>query len=306
MLDVEFLSDGVICRGWSFPPESQPLTNEYGAPVTVMAHGFSATRDMGLEPYARRFAAAGMHVLVFDYRHFGASDGEPRQLLSVGRQIQDWLTAVAFVRSIKGVDGDRVALFGTSFSGGHVVEVALLDGHVAAVVSQCPAMDGLAALTNVFRYAGVIIPLRLAWLSIKDMAYSLLGWPPVLVQVVARPGELGIMTTPDALPGMDAIAGPGWRNEVCARIALLTGLNRPGLKAGRLSCPILIQICEKDSVAPPKSAEAAAVRAGKRATVKRYPMGHFEVYVGQAFEKAVADQVDFLRDALASNGCSRA
>jgi len=300
MHDVEFTSDGVVCRAWGFPPESDALKNERGAPITVMAHGFSATRDMGLEPFAQRFAAAGMHVLVFDYRHFGASEGEPRQLLSVKRQIQDWLAAVAFARTLKGVDPERVAVFGTSFSGGHVVEVAVRDGRVAAVVSQCPAMDGLAALTNVFRYAGVLMPLRLTGLSVKDLVCSALGLGPVMAPAVAAPGELGMMTTPDALPGFQAIASPDWRNEVCARIALLTGLHRPGLKAGLLPCPILIQICEKDSVAPTKAAETAAVRAGDRATVKRYPIGHFDVYVGEAFQTVVADQIEFLQRVLGS------
>lgn len=205
---------------------------------------------------------------------------------------------MAFARTVKGVDPERVALFGTSFSGGHVVEVAVQDWHVAAAVSQCPAMDGRTALMNVFRYAGLLMPLRLSRLALKDLACSALGLGPVMAPVVAPPGELGMMTTPDALPGVEAIAPPGWRNEVCARIALLTGLHRPGLKAGRLPCPILIQICEKDSVAPVNAVETAALRAGDRATVKRYPIGHFDVYLGQPFERAVADQVEFLQSVL--------
>ena len=46
-----------------------------------MAHGFSGVREQRLDAYAERFAQAGLAVLVFDYRHFGASGGEPRQLL---------------------------------------------------------------------------------------------------------------------------------------------------------------------------------------------------------------------------------
>ncbi len=77
-LDVEFRSDDAICRGWLYLPQSaQP------SPVIVMAHGLGAIREMRLDAYAERFAAAGYTCLVFDYRHFGASDGEPRQLLDI-------------------------------------------------------------------------------------------------------------------------------------------------------------------------------------------------------------------------------
>ena len=74
-------------------------------------------REQRLDAFAERFAAAGLAALVFDYRHFGASEGEPRQLLDVKRQLTDWRSAVAYARGLAGVDGDRVAVWGTSFSG---------------------------------------------------------------------------------------------------------------------------------------------------------------------------------------------
>ena len=105
-----------------------------------MAHGLSAVRDQRLPAYAERFAAAGLGVLLFDYRHFGASGGEPRQLLDIGRQLADWRAAVAYARA----RFDRVALFGSSFAGGHVLAVGT-DPGIAAVVSQCPMTDGFLA-----------------------------------------------------------------------------------------------------------------------------------------------------------------
>jgi dipeptidyl aminopeptidase/acylaminoacyl peptidase len=73
-----------------------------------MAHGTTGTMNFGLARYAQRFAAAGFAVLVFDYRHFGASDGWPRQLIRVGRQVADWRAAVRFARMLPQVDPDRV------------------------------------------------------------------------------------------------------------------------------------------------------------------------------------------------------
>ncbi|MGH2967075.1 MAG: alpha/beta hydrolase, partial [Solirubrobacterales bacterium] len=138
-LDVSFLSAGEQCRAWLFMP------NAARPPLIILGHGLGATREMGLEPYARRFADAGVAALAFTYRHFGDSDGEPRQLLDIERQLGDWAAALAYGRSLDGIDGERVALWGSSFGGGHVIEAAARDGAVAAVVSQCPFTDGLAA-----------------------------------------------------------------------------------------------------------------------------------------------------------------
>src|SRR5439155_16472807 len=126
------------------------------------------------------------------------------------------------------------------------------------------------------------------------------GRPPFPIPVVAPPDTLGAMTTPDAEPGYRAITGPTWRNEVPARFALTISLYRPGLKADRLPCPILVQIADRDAVAPPKAAQDAAWLATGRAEVRTYPIGHFDVYVGEPFERSVADQLLFLSRHLAA------
>ncbi|MGI8623662.1 MAG: alpha/beta hydrolase, partial [Solirubrobacteraceae bacterium] len=100
----------------------------------VLGHGFSATVEAGLERYCARFAAVGFAALAFDYRRFGASCGEPREVLVVEDQLADWADALRFARSIEGID--RIAIWGTSYGGGHVLEAAARDGGVAAVVSQ--------------------------------------------------------------------------------------------------------------------------------------------------------------------------
>src|SRR5512135_852818 len=111
-----------------------------------MAHGFSATRDDGLPAYAETFCDAGFVVVLFDYRHFGASTGEPRQLLDTGRQHDDYSAVVAWARRLDGVDPDRIVLWGSSFSGGHVLAVAATDPRIAAVISQAPNTDSIASL----------------------------------------------------------------------------------------------------------------------------------------------------------------
>jgi hypothetical protein len=304
---VEFQSGGVTCRGVHVRGTGDELARDGRRACVVLGHGFCGTVDSGLVPFAERFAAAGVDALAFDYRHFGSSDGEPRQLLSIKRQLEDYAAAVAFARSLEGVDPERIVLWGYSFAGGHVIAAAVADGRVAAVISQLPSMDGVATLANLVRYAGMGPLVRLTMLGVRDLIASLRGRPPVMLAAVGAPGTLAAMTSPDAEPGFRAIAGPTWRNEVAARVALATGAYRPGLQAGRLPCPLLVQIGDRDAIVPVKAAQDAAFRATGRAEVRTYPIGHFDVCTGDAFERAVADQLHFLRRHLgAGSGAERA
>jgi fermentation-respiration switch protein FrsA (DUF1100 family) len=295
MSSVEFKSGGVRCAGTYLQARGEEFTDERGRrPCVVLGHGFAGTVDSGLLPFAERFAGAGIDALAFDYRHFGASDGEPRQLLSVPRQLEDYAAAIALARSLPGVDPARIVVWGSSYSGGHVVPVSVADGRVAAAIAQVPAMDGLAGLLNVARYAGPGQLARLTLAGLRDLAARVRGRPPVPLAVVGPPGSVAVMSTPDAEPGCRAIAGPSWRNEVAARIALTAGSYRPGRQADRLPCPMLVQIADRDAVAPPKAALDAAWLATGRAEVHTYLIGHFDIYRGEPFERAIADQLHFL------------
>ncbi len=296
MSSIAFDSDGVRCAGVHLRGEGDAFADAQGRrPCVVMAHGFSATVDSGLIPFAERFAAAGVDALAFDYRHFGASDGEPRQLISIREQLADYAAAIAFARTLEGVDAARIVVWGSSFSGGHVVPVAVADGRVAAAISQVPSMDGVATMLNAVRKTGLAGMAKLTVTAVRDQLGALRGRAPLTVPAVAASGGVAFMTTPDAEPGMRAVAGPSWRNEVAARIGLTLGTYRPGLQADRLPCPILVQIADRDSVAPAQAAQDAAWRATGRAEVRTYPIGHFDIYTGAPFEQAVADQLHFLR-----------
>src|SRR3954452_24127558 len=132
--DVEFDAEGVTLRGWLYVPgdASGP------APTVVMAHGFSAVKEMYLDRFAEVFADAGLNALVFDNRNFGASDGEPRQEIDPVAQVRDYRHAITYAISLTEVDRSRVGVGGSSCSGGHVLTVAAIDGRVKAVVSQVP------------------------------------------------------------------------------------------------------------------------------------------------------------------------
>ena len=285
--DVWFNSGSDRISAWLYRPAS-----EGDAPLLVMAHGLGAVRTMRLDAYAERFCEAGYACLVFDYRNFGDSEGAPRQLLDIRMQLQDWTAAVAYARTLPGIDPNRIGLWGTSFGGGHVIATAARLPGLAAVVSQCPFTDSIASL-------GAMSPLisaRITALAVRDLIGARLGRPPVMVQTAGRPGEVALMHAPDAYPGFLGLVPDGveLRNEVAARIGLKLLPYRPGRLAAKVPCPILFCICETDTVAPSDPTRRYAATA-PRGEIKLYPEGHFEIYVGDAFERVLADQLEFLQ-----------
>ena len=294
LTDLTFTSHGVRCAAWHVPARGDALAGPAGRPCVVMASGFGGTRDTGLLSFAEAFADAGLDAFVFDYRGFGASEGALRQDISVRRQRQDYHAAVDAVRHLPGVDRNRIALWGTSYSAGHCVAVAAQDGRIAAVVSMTLAMDGSATLLHLVHQGQIGLLLRATANGWRDVARALTKRAPHYVPLVGPPGSSALITAPGAEEGYTALAGPTWRNQACARTALAVGLNRPTTYAGRVSCPILVQVGTNDHVVPPGAARRAAKKAGRWAQLREYPVDHFDVYEGPWHERVLADQVEFL------------
>ena len=293
--DLTFTSHGTPCKGYLYMPSEAKAP----VPCVIMGHGFAATRECGIAPFAEAFANAGYAAFMFDYRHFGASGGEPRQLLVPSREVEDWLAAIAFVPKLDRIKPDAIALWGTSFGGGLVTVAAARDGNVQAIIAQCPMMDGLASVFEVIRYAGIGQVMKLSAHGALDITRSLLGMSPHYIASAGRPGEVAAMSAADCYDGYLALIPEGVPNQVAARIAATLMTFRPVTEAHKVTCPALIQICEKDTVAPVAAAEKAAKKM-KRAEVRRYEMGHFDIYQGEDLEKSVADQLDFIRKVMSA------
>lgn len=284
--DITFISGGQTCAAWLYLPADVHAP----VPCVVMAHGFAGTRSDGLAAYAERFVEAGCAALVFDYRHFGDSEGEPRQLIDIGLQHEDWTAAIACARTRAEVDETRIALWGSSFSGGHVVVAGVRDGHVRAVISQAPFSDGLRQIASFSLSLNVKATLH----GLRDQFRALLGRAPHYVPVIGPPGSDAILQSPESEAGYLAILGKGtrWRNECAPRVMLRVSQYRPFLQGSKLPCPWLVCIADRDDLTPPQLARELAERGG--AEVHGYPIGHFDIYRGEGFEQAVADQVAFL------------
>ena len=294
---ISFDSGGTECAAWHFAATGEALASPAGRPVVVMAHGLGGTKDSGLAPFAERLADAGLDVVAFDYRGFGASAGSPRQTVSGAGQVADYRAAMDAAARLPGVDAQRLVLWGVSLSGGHVLEAAADRSDVAAVVSLTPLVDGFAAGKHALASHKPSELVRSTVMGVRSRASSALGRSAVMMPVVGRPGEVAALSLEGCYDDYLAIAGPTWRNEVDASVGLELGNLRPTRFAERIACPTLVQIADFDRSAPPQAAAKAAFKA--RAEVRHYPCDHFDVWPGKPwFESAVEHQVAFLARVL--------
>jgi uncharacterized protein len=276
--DLTFSSGEDSCSAWLYPCSGAART-----PIVVMAHGLSGTRRDRLGPFAERFADAGIAALVFDHRGFGDSTGQP-DLFHPRRQLEDWRAAIAFARSLPGVDAARVATFGSSMGGGNALAAAADDIRVAAAISQVPFLD-------MWRQAHRSSPSVTA----KIVLAALLDRH---LPAVGQPHEAAFINAPDSEAGWRRVVASGessrWRDRASARW-LLGRPYRPARHATRLHCPWLVCVGEADQVAKPGPAIAAARRA-PFGELRTYPgVDHFDIYEGATHELLLADQIDFLR-----------
>lgn len=287
---VEFTSRKTICRGDLYHPATVEKP-----PVVIMAHGFGAERKFGLPAYAERFVQKGMAVFLFDYRNFGGSDGYPRNFVDPGRHLDDWAAAIEHARSLEHINPNKIALWGSSFSGGHVIVTAARDKAINAIVAQVPFVDSISSI----RKLGPGFLLQAAPHAMKDLARILTFQSPHYVKIVGKPEEFAVMNTPESYPGYMSLVPEDstWENKCPARILLTFGTYRPIAHASDVKCPALIMFGEKDSLIDPGAVEKTALAMPKSRMI-RYPFGHFEIYTGDAFENAVSEQAAFLAEHL--------
>ena len=285
-----FLSAGVRCAADLYLPQAAE-----SPPVVLMAHGFGSERSFRLPAYAGHFAAHGIATLLFDYRTFGDSDGSPRNLVDPDMHIADWQAAIAHARALPQINHHKLALWGTSYSGGHVIVCAARDEHISAIVAQVPFVDPFSSIA----LAGVSHLLRATPHGLLDVVKSMLGMKPHYVSLAATPDRFAALNTPESLPGLLSIVPDRakWDNQICARILFKFPMYRPLSHAARVKCPALMMLGERDSLISPGAVRKTAKRMAN-ARIVAYPFGHFDIYSGDAFADAVAQQTAFLRQHL--------
>jgi len=292
--DIEFkASDGTVLRGWYYRPD-RPSAAPH--PVIVISHGYGAVKEMALEVFAQQFSGAGLACLVYDHRCFGDSDGQPRQEIAPFVQVSDTHDAITFASGLAGVDPARVGLWGTSYSGGHSLQVAATDSRVRCVVAQVPTISG--SRNTVRRFPGdALAEAQRAWA--EDRAARANGEQPRMVAVAPELTEADVSSTGDAANlrndmGAWVKATPAedlrtWRNETTLRSQELYAAYEPGSYIDRIAPTPLLMICmSQDTITPTDEILHAYRDACEPKRLVLLPGGHCDVYGAQRSAAAEA------------------
>lgn len=301
---VSFRSEGVRCAGVLY----RPTDTAEVVPCVVLAHGFSGTMDWIVPDFASRFAASGLAALIFDYRYLGASEGLPRQQISTPRQRVDLRNAVEFARSCEGIDPERIALWGTSLGGGHVLDLAANDLSIAAVVANVPAIDLLRGARGRAGRPGLQLSgaqimsaaVRLLGSAVVDAAAGALKRPPHYIRVYGPPGR-AVFSDPsleELFRTVEAQA-PTWRNRVTPRFLFTAPRYRKGLLA-RINAPLLVTLARDDEVVSSEYIKRKLAEV-PRHEIREYPVSHFEMYHGATQRLVATAHLEFLRRNLLSD-----
>jgi alpha-beta hydrolase superfamily lysophospholipase len=285
--DLPIRSGDDELAAWLYRPAGE---EECGC--VVLMHGFTATRDERLDRFCELLSNAGIAALAFDFRHLGASGGEPRQLIDLRRQYEDCDAALAHARDLDGVDGSRIVVWGASFAGGHALDAAARNPWLAAAICLAPLMDGAVPTRG-------MTPSRAAWATasgLRDFLRARKGNEPYTVPALGPAGSRAVIANQGAWETSKRVEPYSlWRNEVAARVLLQIPRHRPIRNARKVQCPLLVQVAEEETLLRNRPAESAARRA-PQGTLRSYPgLDHFDVYWESGIDTVVADQVAFLR-----------
>ncbi|MBT6341583.1 MAG: hypothetical protein HOJ48_20055 [Desulfobacula sp.] len=292
--DVTFKIDGLELSGWLYLPENSANP----VPCVILNTGFCGTKDFLLEKYALRFVEAGFGALSFDYRHFGESQGEPRQIYSVSKQLEDNNAAITFARTRSEIDPEKIFIWGTSSSGNYGILLAAEDKRIAGVMGQTPSLDHQAEGKMIVKREGMGWFLKLIFHAQKDKFRSRFGLSSHSFPAAGKPNTTAMLIAPGFFEGYQKIAKESqtFKNEVCARIML--AFDEPNLfkSAKKVSCPVLFHLCEGDNLALTDSHKKIEKILNEKIKFIKYPIGHFDIYFGEYFEKTIVDQISFITD----------
>ncbi|UZJ53745.1 hypothetical protein CBS101457_003065 [Exobasidium rhododendri] len=302
--DIEFKSsDGVTLRGWFYPATAAEGKQ---SPCVILAHGWSATKEFDLDAFSEKFQAAGFNTVVFDHRGFGSSDHAPhapRLEIVPHLQVSDYSDAITYAQNRKEVNDKKIAVWGSSYSGGHVLMVGATDKRVKAVISQrkVNADREIVFLIVDLQQAADLNP---TWTS--DRLSRAAGDKPAFIPVVdPDPMALSALPTADSWEFFNRVGNEGkakqhWKNSVTLKSMELFTQYEPGFFAHLISPrPLLMVIADDDRLTPTDLAVDVYEKAkSPKQLLLLKDAGHFDGYVGKWFEQNVSTQVAFLKQHL--------
>jgi len=292
---VTFPSKGLKCSGLLYTPVKNK--QEKKLPAIVMAHGLSGVKEQALPQVAEKFSDAGFVTLVFDYRFFGDSEGEPRSQVFPLEMVENYRNAITWISELPGVDSERVGIWGTSLSGGIVLYTGAFDKRAKAIVAQVPAIFN--PLQRYIRNPD-------AWANdsnkinqdrVERFRTGIVNY----IDIVARPGQ------PRVLPGKEAYdffmstkeMAPNWRNQmtvesvekmrefdVISSIELLS------------PTPTMFIPAENDGLISPEVVNSVYEKISEPKSLVSLPIKHFEIYSDPWLSEAVNIAIGWYRKHL--------
>jgi len=290
--DVTFDSEGAEMSGWFYSPGTPPPW-----PAIVMAHGFSATKQMVADKYAEVFTESGLAVLLYDHRGFGASGGEPRHQINPWLQSRGYRDAITFATTRENVDSDRIAVWGDSYSSGAALVVAALDTRVAALAVQVPALGEELPPADGDGSACESMKQLIRTGSVEPTADEIRGPMPVVWDDQdRRPSALKPDTAFRWFTSYGTRSESNWTNEVTL-VRPKSPLWQPGLCASEVSCPAMFVVSPEDEMVrsnPAVARDAYERLPGPREWVE-IPGGHFGLlyHPSETFDQSSSAQSRF-------------
>lgn len=295
--NVTFISHGLNCAGWLYVPAD--LRSGERRPAIVMAHGFSAVKEMYLDAFAERFAAAGFVTMVFDYRYQGASEGEPRGQIIPAEQHEDYRNAITWVSLRPEVDASRIGVWGSSYSGAHVLHLAAFDKRIKAAVAQVPLVNGRQNAQRLLRpdvFAQFVETLA------QDRVQRYTQGAVNYIPVVAPEGEPCALPTPDSYEWFTKTAearAPNWRNQVSLESMEKFLEYNPAANIHLIApTPLLIVAADHDTLTPTDLALEAYQRALEPKALALVKGPHFGAYTEPGFSQSAPAAVEWFKKHL--------
>lgn len=287
--DVSFISGGDKISAWYYKSDViEPRS------CIIMSHGFNGTKDGLLENYALEFIKQGNSVLTYDYRTYGESEGQPRQLLSVVKQHEDLKAAIRFVREELKIES--IILWGTSAGAPYGIIIAAQDHHIKGVISQCGAYDHKVDSQKGMKENGLWFYIRLLPHGIRDKWRGRFGLSRHKIPAYGKKGSKTFIAGDSIFENVQklSINSKNFKNEVCA--AFMFQPHGPDVieSSKDVKCPVLVLVCEKDEIISPQSHFKLRDTLGEKLEVVTYPIGHFDIYQGEWFKTSLNKQIEFI------------
>ena len=283
--EVWFPCSGVRCHGLLYKPKEPKRVG------LVMAMGFGMVKEAHADDYAPYFAENGITVLAFDYRRFGKSEGEPRQALYPMDQVADYRCAINWLQGSGLVDRDKVCVWGTSFSGGHVLTLlAFPQPGVACGVAQVP---NVYSYRTALHYFGSLEPVL--YLAEQGRSSCCSG-KPAYISIVSESGEPAVLMTEEARRYYleKARTLDTFKNMITVDSIDRVLAYNPGDYAHLIRKPILIITASRDQTTPPSLAREVASRIPGPVELIEYDAGHFDIYTPPLLDEARSREAEFI------------